>query len=67
MKKFIEFYLNEVNELQFDSEPNYSKIQTKLNEALKTLGHSNLLVENFQIFNPAKQPTKPSAVRDILS
>lgn len=59
----MEYYLNEVNKLQFDSEPPYAKIQSKLTETLKALGHSSSAGDNFKLFTPAKASTKtPSKV-----
>ena len=68
VKHFIEFFLNEVNKLEFDTEPPYAKIHTKLNECLSTLGHSG--ADNFRLFKsgsstasktPAKVTKKASA------
>lgn len=52
VKNFTEFYLNEVNKLQFDTEPPYAKLHTKLNETLSKLGESTSL-ENFRLFKPS--------------
>ena len=37
---FIEFYLNEINKLEFDTEPPYEKIHSKLSDCLQLLGHN---------------------------
>jgi vaccinia related kinase len=52
VKSFIEFFLTEINKLEFDSEPPYDKIHTKLNECLKSLGHTG--PDNFRLFHPNK-------------
>ena len=51
--KFIEFYLNEVNKLGFESEPDYAKIHTKITDTLASLGHSESTKDNFYVFSPA--------------
>jgi len=48
VKTFVEFYLNEVNKLEFESEPSYDKIQAKLNDCLEWLGHKE--GDNFRLF-----------------
>jgi hypothetical protein len=53
----MEFYLNEVNKLEFDSEPPYNKIHTKLNEALRRIGATQSVIsgsDNFMIFSSNK-------------
>lgn len=58
--KFMEFYLNEVNKLEFDTEPDYQKIHTKITDTLTGLGHSKKDKDNFYIFksNDNKSITK---------
>ena len=49
-KLFIEFYLNEVVKLEYESEPDYAKIQSKITETLTTLGLTEKN-EQFGLFN----------------
>jgi hypothetical protein len=56
----MEFFLNEVAHLEFDSEPVYAKIQAKLTDALKQLGHSSSAVDNFRLFSTKNMPKTPS-------
>ena len=56
--KFIEFYLNEVNTLEFETEPDYAKIHKKIEETLASLGHPKTAKDNFYIFKPAAKLAK---------
>jgi hypothetical protein len=51
VKSFMEYFLIEVNNLEFDTEPPYSKIQSKLSETLRDLGHDVVSLENFGLFS----------------
>ena len=53
---FIEYYLNYVNELNYESEPDYSKIHRKITETLEYLGHSKAAIDSFHIVEPSKLP-----------
>lgn len=60
----MKYFLTEVNNLEFDSEPQYQNIQNKITETLSTLGHSKSSVDNFHIFNSKSKnstATKESA------
>ena len=59
----MEFYLNEVNKLEFDSEPPYARIQTKITDTLKALGHSSSVGDNFRLFSTKSAPKTPSAAQ----
>jgi hypothetical protein len=62
----MEFYLNEVTLLEYDSEPPYARIHTKLTDALKALGHSSSAVENFRLFSAKSSlPKTPSAAAQV--
>jgi hypothetical protein len=50
----MEYFLNEVSRLEFDSEPAYAKIQAKLTDALKQLDQS--AVDNFRLFSAKSMP-----------
>lgn len=56
---FIEFYLNEINKLEFDTEPPYDKIHSKLSDCLQLLGHTG--VDNFRLFKSEPVATKTPA------
>lgn len=49
--KFMKYFLTEVNNLEFNSEPQYQTIQNKISDTLSTLGHTKSNVDNFYIFN----------------
>lgn len=61
VKSFMEYFLTEVNKLEYDSEPSYSKIHLKLTDTLRAVGHTSS-EDNFYIFKPAKssKAVKPS-------
>lgn len=59
--KFIEFYLNEVNKLEFEDEPDYAKIHKKIRETLTSLGNSKSAKDNFYIINPKATTSKAAA------
>ena len=48
----IELFLNEINKLEFDSEPAYLIIINKLTDTLELLGHSGK--DNFYAFGHSK-------------
>ena len=48
--EYIEFYFNEVNKLGYESEPDYSKVHSKITETLASLGHSETTKDNFYIY-----------------
>ena len=50
----MEFYYNEVNKLEFDTEPDYLKIHTKITDTLTGLGHSKNDRDKFYIFKSNK-------------
>jgi hypothetical protein len=54
--------LNEINKLQFDSEPPYLKITNKISDTLKLLGHSSETIDNFNAFNQTKTNSKTTTV-----
>ncbi|RNA34646.1 serine threonine- kinase VRK1, partial [Brachionus plicatilis] len=56
VKKFVEFYLNEVKKLEFESEPPYAKIQSKINDTLKSLKYTG--ADNFGLFSSNKSKSK---------
>ena len=56
VKSFMEYYLIEVNKLEFDAEPPYLKIQSKLSETLRTLGHGDMALDNFGLFSKNNLP-----------
>ena len=45
---FVKYFLDEINKLQFDSEPSYSYIHGKLDECLESLGHKGS--DDFKLF-----------------
>ncbi len=57
---FMEYYWSEVARLEFDSEPPYAKIQSKITDALKLLGQSSSSVDNFRLFSAKNIPKTPS-------
>jgi len=48
--KFMKYFLTEVNNLEFNSEPQYQTIQNKISDTLSTLGHTKSNVDHFYIF-----------------
>ncbi len=65
VRSFMEYYLNEVNKLEFDSEPAYSKIYTKISETLRSIGFKDNQ-DNFSIFKPsASIPKTPKASNQV--
>lgn len=54
--------MNEINKLQFDSEPPYLKITNKISDTLKLLGHSSETIDNFNSFNQTKANSKTTTV-----
>ena len=60
VKSFKEYFLNEVNKLEFDTEPPYSKIQSKLSDTLRSLGHGANALDNFRLFSNKNPPRTPS-------
>lgn len=63
--KFMEFYLNEVNKLEFESEPDYVKVHSKITETLAALGHAKGERDNFYVFSKeVKIAKKMPAVKD---
>ena len=60
-KSFVEYFLAEIGKLEFDTEPPYSRIQTKLSEALRSLGHTASQGENFSIFKSSSSHTASAA------
>lgn len=59
--KFMEFYLNEVNKLEFESEPDYAKIHSKITETLVALGHARSERDNFYVFSKEVKVSKKAA------
>jgi len=57
-RNFTEFYLSEVKKLEFETEPDYVKIQNKITESLQLLGHSKSLTDDFFIFAAPKASNK---------
>jgi len=56
--KFIESYLNDVNKLEYDTEPDYAKIHSKITETLASLGHTKTTKDNFYIFSSESKSAK---------
>jgi hypothetical protein len=56
VKSYMEYYFIEVNKLEFDSEPPYLTIQSKLSETLRTLGHGDMALDNFGLFSKNNPP-----------
>lgn len=52
--------MNEINKLQFDTEPSYAKILSKINDTLKSLGNDS--TDNFYAFNQKSSSKTPSKV-----
>ena len=46
----MKFYFNEINLIEYKSEPDYAKIHAHINSTLNDLGHSSTSEDNFQIF-----------------
>ncbi len=65
MIDLIEFYLNEINKLEFNSEPPYLKIMNRLTDTLKSLGHSG--EDNFYAFSQSKTNLKATAQVTFIS
>ncbi len=65
MISLIEYYLNEINKLEFNSEPPYLKIMNKITDTLKSLGHSS--EDNFYAFNQSKTISKTSTQVTFIS
>ena len=66
IRSFMDYYLNEVNKLEFDTEPAYSKIYAKLSETLRSIGYKDNL-DNFAIFKPlASIPKTPKASYQVI-
>lgn len=65
VKNLVEYYLNEVNKLQFDTEPPYGKILSRINETLKALGQSESS-DHFNAFSQTKTKKK-STTKETLS
>lgn len=61
---FIELYLQDVNRLEYDEEPDYKKIQSKIIQTLKCLGHQRYTLDNFYIF---KTECRNNLSRPILN
>lgn len=57
----MEFYLNEVNKLEFDSEPPYLQIHSKITTTLTFLGHSASAIDNFRLFSVSKNLPKATS------
>ena len=53
----IQFYLNEINKLKFESEPPYSEILVQIKDTLNQLGYSDS-VDNFYAFDQIQSPTE---------
>lgn len=49
-KSFMEFYLNEVVKLEYESEPAYAKVQAKITENLASLGFTGKS-DHFALFD----------------
>jgi hypothetical protein len=65
VRSFMEYYLSEVNKLEFDSEPAYSKIYAKIHETLRNIGYKDNL-DNFSIFKPSTSiPKTPKASNSV--
>ena len=56
----MEYFLSEINKLQFDTEPPYDKIHSKLTDCLKALSHTG--VDNFRLFKSGPVTKTPSKV-----
>ena len=57
-KRFTEFYLNEINKLEFETELDYAKIKNKITKSLQLLGHRKSLTDDFFIFVTPKASNK---------
>jgi hypothetical protein len=65
--KFMEFFLNEVNRLEFETEPDYVKIHSKIADTLSALGHSKNDKDNFYVFSTESKVAKKSEAKAIKS
>jgi hypothetical protein len=61
--KFMEFFLNEVNRLEFETEPDYVKIHSKIADTLSALGHSKNDKDNFYVFSTESKVAKKSEAK----
>ena len=50
--------MNEINKLEFETEPDYAKIQNQITESLQMLGHTKSLTDDFFVFAAPKASNK---------
>ena len=58
LKPQPEFYLSEVKKFEFETGPDYAKIQNKITDSFQLLGHSKSLTDDFFIFAAPKASNK---------
>ena len=62
VKNFAEFFISEIVKFEYDTEPPYCLLQTKLSEALHSLGYTGI-DETFNLFVPSEQLKRADAAR----